>query len=553
MAVAVSAVLLHIVALAQGPPTFTDRARAAQLEVVNVNGASPEKHLAETMGSGAVILDYDNDSWMDVFIVDGGSLAEPAVAARARHRLYRNRGDGSFTDVTTASGLRHSGYGMGACAGDVDNDGWTDIHVTSVGSNVLFRNQGDGTFVDTTARAGLRSSSWSTSCAFADLDRDGDLDLFVVDYLKAPVSSPPFCGNARLKIRQYCHPLNYPQLPNHVYRNDGGRFTDMSASAGISSRTGYGLGVVIADFDDDGWPDVFVANDSVPNVLFFNEGGWRFTEGALAAGVAVAPDGRPRAGMGVDAGDYDGDGRLDLIVTNHEFETHGLYRNMGGRLFSYATPESGLGAATLPFVGFGVAFLDYDNDTHLDVAIANGHVIDNAPLFRAGATHAQRNLLFRNGGQRRFVEAGRASGPGFQGEKVSRGLATGDLDNDGDLDLLVTNNGAAPDLLVNDGRSAGGALLVRLIGTRANRDAVGTRVRAGIAGRTLVREVKTGSSYLSQNDPRLHFGLGAAARVDRLEVVWAPGRVETFPDVAANQLLTIREGEGIVTAVPLRP
>jgi hypothetical protein len=532
--------------------TFADGTRAAGLAFVNVNGTSADKHLAETMGSGVVLFDFDNDGFIDIFLADGGSLASKEVAARARHRLYRNQANGTFADVSASAGLLHNHYGMGACAGDIDNDGHVDLYVTGVGGNSLFRNRGDGSFADVTARSGAGQSTWSTSCAFADLDRDGDLDLFVTNYLTAPVDRPSFCGNARLGIRQYCHPLNYKPLPNMAFRNDGsGRFTDVSAASGVA-LAGYGLGVVISDFDDDGWPDVFVANDSVPNYLFFNEGNWRFRESALASGVAVAPDGRPRAGMGTDAADYDGDGLIDLVVTNHEFETHGLYRNAGGRLFTYATTEAGLGAATLPYVGFGVAFLDFDNDTQLDIAIANGHVIDNAPQFRPGATHAQRKLLFRNVTGRRFAEVSRAAGPGFHIEKVGRGLAAGDIDNDGDLDLLLNNNGGAADLLVNESPPINPALLVRLAGTKSNRDAVGARVRVVAGGRTLVREVKAGSSYLSQNDARLHFGLRGAAKVDRLEVTWAPGRREAFEDVAINRIVTIREGEGIVSTVPLR-
>ena len=355
----------------------------------------------------------------------------------------------------------------------------------------------------------------------------------------------PFCGNARLKLRFYCHPLTFDPLPNIVYRNDGGAFADVSAPSGIGAHKAYGLGVVIADIDGDQWPEVFVANDSVPNLLFQRTGPWRYAEVALRTGVAVASDGRARAGMGTDAGDYNGDGRLDLVVTNLDLEMHSVYRGMADGVFAYATPDSGIGPATLPFVGFGVVFFDADNDMRLDLALASGHIMDNAPQYRAGATYAQRNLLFRNETGGRFAEVGRTAGPGFALEKVSRGLAAGDIDNDGDLDLLVTNNGQTADLLRNDGGNRGNALLVRLIGTESNRDGVGARLRLTAGGRTQIREVKTGSSYLAQSDLRQHFGLGAVVSADRLEVQWPSGRTDVLQNVPANRIVTIREGQGI--------
>ena len=524
---------------------FVPITRAAGLDVRNINGASSSKYLPETMGSGAVFFDYDNDGWVDVFVVDGGSLADRRVDAQAHHRLYRNHHDGTFEDRTARSGIRHTAYGMGACAADYDNDGFVDLYVTGVGANALYHNDGDGTFTDVTAAAGVRAGAWSTSCAFGDFDGDGDVDLFVTRYVAAGVDMNPFCGDPSTHVRVYCHPLNFKGLSNVIYRNDGhGKFTDMSRSSGIGALDGNGLGVVVTDYDDDGRPDVFVANDEVPNFLFHNDGNWRFTESALLAGVAVARDGKPRAGMGVDTGDINGDGLLDLIVTNHEFETHSLFRNAGRGLLIDATVESGIGPPTLPYVGFGTAFLDYDNDTHLDLAIVNGHVIDNTALFRAGSSHAQKNLLFHNAGSPRLTEVGAHSGPGFAIVKVSRGLAVADIDNDGDLDLLVTNNGDTPDLLRNDGGNAGHWLEVRLVGTRSNRDGIGARLRVTVGRRTLVREVKAGSSYLSQNDMRVHVGLGAAAAADRVEVHWPSGVVDTCSAVAANRLTTIREGTG---------
>ena len=531
--------------------TFTEITRAAGIDFTHINGASAEKHLVETMGSGGLFFDYDRDGWIDIFLVDGGSPTNATVSRKAKHRLYRNRRDGTFDDVTTQSGIAHVHVGMGACAGDYDNDGWVDLYITNFGPNVLYRNTGKGVFHDVTRTARVGSPLWSASCAFADLDRDGDLDLFVTNYVSIDAAALPFCGNARLKTRFYCHPLTFDPLPNVVYRNDGsGVFTDVSSTSGIGSLRGNGMGVVIADYDSDGWPDVFVANDGVPNFLFHRTSPWRFTDLALRAGVAVATDGLPRAGMGADAGDYDGDGRLDLVVTNLDFEMHSLFRGLGDRLFAYTTPESGIGAATLPFVGFGVVFFDFDHDTQLDLAVANGHIFDNAPQFRAGTTHAQRNLLFRNVGSRRFVEVGRSAGGGFALEKVSRGLAAGDIDNDGDLDLLVTNNGQPANLLRNDGGTGRNALLVALAGTESNRDGIGARVLVTAGGRTQMREVKAGSSYLGQSDLRQHVGLGTAATAERLEIRWPRGRTDVLLNVPANQIVTVREGAGIVGSAP---
>jgi hypothetical protein len=530
--------------------SFVEISREAGVNFRHTNGASADKHLVETMGSGGVLFDFDDDGWLDLFLVDGGSLADPRVARQASHRLYRNSGGARFEDVTARSGIRHVGYGMGACAGDYDNDGRVDLYVTSFGTNTLYRNLGHGAFDDVTREARVGTPLWSVGCAFTDIDRDGDLDLFVVNYVEASADRTPFCGNARLRLRFYCHPLNYDPLPNTLYRNDGNAgFTDISTEAGIAAHRGNGLGVVATDVDEDGWPDLFVANDSVPNFLFRNRDGRRFEEVGLRSGVAVATDGQARAGMGVDAGDVDGDGRAELVVTNLDFETHSLFRGLGRGLFSDATVETGIGVATLPFVGFGVVFLDVDHDGHLDIVVANGHIMDNAPQYRAGATYAQRNLLLHNRGGR-FRDLGPSAGPGFAIEKVSRGLASGDIDNDGDLDLLVTNSGQSIDLLRNDGGERLNSVFVRLVGMRSNRDGIGARIALTAGGRTQVREVKAGSSYLSQNDTRVHFGLGVATLADRLEVRWPSGQTETLRDLPAGRILTIREGKGLARAAP---
>lgn len=526
---------------------FADVTREAGLAFRHTNGASRDKHIVETMGSGGLFFDYDNDGWLDVLLVDGGSVADAQVAAGARHRLFRNRRNGTFEDVTASARITHRGFGMGACAGDYDNDGWTDLHVTGPGANTLYRNTGQGSFADVTRAAGIAAAGLSTSCTFADIDLDGDLDLFVVQYVDLSAGEV-YCGDNR--VRAYCRPDVYRGLPNVLYRNDGdGRFTDATRQAGLYTTAGKGLGVVAGDYDDDGRPDLFVANDLVPNFLYHNEGRGTFREVGLLAGVAVASDGKARAGMGTDFGDYDGDGRLDLVVTNFEFETHNLFRNLGDGLFADATAASGMGVATLSFLGFGTVFLDYDNDGDLDVATANGHVLDNATHFGANSTTAQRNLLLRNDGGR-FREVGRTSGAGLALIKVSRALAAGDIDNDGDLDLLVTNNGDSVDLLRNEGRQPNASMLVRLVGKQGNRDAIGARLRLTAGSQAQVREVKTGSSYLSQSDLRQHFGLGRATRADRLEIRWPGGGTEVLLNVAANAIITVVEGEGITARTP---
>lgn len=534
--------------------TFRDIASAAGVVFRHVNGASPAKHFAETMGSGGLFFDYDGDGWIDIFLVDGGSQADPAIGRTARHRLFRNRRNGSFEDVTAKSGIRHSGYGMGACAGDYDNDGRIDLYITNASANALYRNAGSGSFTDVTAAAGVGSTRWASSCGFLDFDRDGDLDIFVTNYVTMGKNANRVCRGGTPAVRVYCHPLNFEGTQNTLYRNNGkGTFTDVVAQAGIATFRGNGLGVAVADYDDDGLVDVFVANDAVPNFLFHNDGKGRFTETALGAGVAVATDGQARAGMGTMFGDYDGDGRVDLVVTNHETEMHSLFRNLGGGLFADATVPSGVGPATVPYVGFGVVFFDYDNDSDLDLAEVNGHVIDNVAQVRNGGRYAQKRLLLQNTGGR-FRDVSAQSGPAFAAESVGRTLASGDIDNDGDLDLLVTNNGGRAELLRNDGGNRANGLLIRLAGEKSNRDGIGARLRItlGTSGgtRTLVRDVASGGSYQGQNDLRVHVGLGDRTRAERIEIRWPSGLVEQITDVPANQIITVREGQGIVAAIP---
>jgi len=533
--------------------TFSNIAAQAGIAFKHENGASPQKYMPETMGAGALIFDYDSDGWPDIFLVNGGSFVAPKVAAAAKHRLYRNKGNGTFADVTAASGIGVSGFGMGACSADYDNDGWPDLYVTGVGSNKLYRNNGSGGFVDVTGKAGAGGAGlWSSSCAFGDIDNDGYVDLFVTNYVDFTVENNKYC-TAGGNIRVYCHPNVYHSLPDILYHNNGdGTFTDITRAAGVYRTDGNGLGVVFGDYDNDGWTDIYVANDSVPNFLFHNKGKGVFEEVGLWAGVAVGGEGRPLAGMGTDMADMNGDGLLDIFVTNLDKETHSLYRNLGKGLFANATFESGVGQATLPFVGFGAAFLDYDNDSNLDLAIATGNITDNAGMISDAITYEQRNLLLRNDGTGKFHDVGPASGPGFALKKVSRTLAVGDLDNDGDLDILIGNNGQTADLLRNDGGNRNNALLIRTIGTKSNRDGIGAVLKLTVGGKVLMRHVKAGSSYQGQNDLRVHFGLASAQQADHLEILWPSGVIDTLEAIKVNQIVTVTEGRGITRQEPLR-
>jgi hypothetical protein len=531
------------------PVIFSNVTAQAGINFKHENGASREKYLPETMGSGVVVLDYDNDGWPDIFFVNGGSFADERAAARARHRLYRNNRNGTFTDVSAASGIGISGFGMGACSADYDNDGFADLYVTSVGSNRLYRNNGAGGFIDVTDKAGVAAGLWSTSCAFADVDNDGYLDLFVTRYVDFGVNNNKYCSLIGT-VRTYCHPNVYKGLSSILYHNNGdGTFTDVSREAGIY-KIGNGLGVVFGDYDNDGWVDIYVANDSTPNFLFHNKGAGKFEETGFWAGVAVRSDGKAMSGMGTDMGDINGDGLLDIFVTNLDGQTHSLYRNMGKGLFTDVTFQSGVGEATLPFVGFGTAFFDYDNDTDLDLAIANGDVLDNVKLLRDSSSYEQLHLLLQNDGTGRFKNVGPMSGPGFASKKVSRGLAIGDLDNDGDLDIVIADVGETPELLRNDGGNRSNSLLIRTLGSKSNRDGIGARLKLSIGNKILVREVKAGSSYLSQSDLRVHFGLGEAPRADRLEIRWPSGVIDVIEKVDANQNLTVLEGKGITSRKP---
>ena len=514
-------------------------------------GIERKETILETTGAGCALLDYDNDGDLDLFLMTASRSEGFAESAEPSNRLYRNDGNGRFSDVTGQAGLVRSGWGQGVCAGDYDNDGWIDLYLTYYGHNVLYRNTGEGSFMDVTRKAGLDTKHrlWGVGCSFLDYDRDSDLDLFVANYIDFdPVSVPRPGENSNCLwkgIPVMCGPRGLKGLPSNLYRNEGnGTFADVSEPAGITAAgERYGLGVLVADYDNDGWPDVYVACDSTPNLLFRNNRDGTFSEMGLLAGVAYSGDGKEQAGMGVDAGDYDNDGDLDIVKTNFSGDKSSLYKNHGDGTFSDATFEAGLGV-NLAYLGWGVGFLDYDHDGFDDIFIANGHVYPEIDGHGFRSRYRQRKVLYRNTGKGTFVDVTASSGADLLQPQTSRGIALGDIDNDGTLEILVNNENGRPSLYKNYGPH-GNWIVILAIGSRSNRSAVGTRVSAvSDSGRRLIKEVRSGGTYASQSDLRLHFGLGTAAKTD-LEVRWPDGSVEEFAGVAANQFLTIREGIGI--------
>jgi hypothetical protein len=550
---------------AQSPqrPPFRDAAMQAGLTFVHDNGARGRLHLPEIMGSGAALFDYDGDGDLDVYLVQGGALETgpgPGAGAQggspAKCRLFRNElsKDSSgnrllrFTDVTDTAGVGFSGAGMGAATGDYDNDGDLDLYVTSYGPNVLFRNDGNGTFTDVTGAAGVNDARWSTSAAFLDYDRDGDLDLFVANYVDFTVKTAKACTDP-VGAPDYCAPSAYRPVPAKLFRNEGnGTFSDATEAAGIARAYGAGLGVAVGDYNGDGWLDLYVANDATPNQLWINTGRGTFEDEGWLSGSAVNAAGRPEGSMGIASGDYDADGDEDLFVTNLTRETFVLYVNDANGMFEDKRAAAGVSQTTAPMTGFGAAWLDYDRDGLLDLIAANG-AVNVAPGQRnSSAPYAQRNQLFHNTGSGRLVDVTDAGGPAFENALVGRGLATGDLDNDGDVDVLISSNGGPVRLLLNDSAPAHW-LTVRLDTASGNRLGFGARVGVVRQKRpTLWRRVGTDGSYLSAADCRPHFGLGSEARIDRVVVEWPDGLREYWAAPSSDQELTLRRGTG--TAEP---
>jgi hypothetical protein len=528
---------------------FTDIARAAGLAFTHDNAASPEKYLVETMGSGCGWLDYDQNGLFDIYLVNGAATRLYTPKRPLRSALYKNNGDGSFSDVTEHAGVGAEGlFGMGVAVGDYDNDGFPDLFVLGYGRCILYHNNGDGTFSDVTPRAGVGNvGKWGSSAAWFDYDNDGRLDLVIANYVDWSPENNFYCGSKGPGLRSYCHPDVYHGQPPTLYHNNGdGTFTDVSNRSGLGQKPGNGLGVVTFDYDDDGWQDIFIANDSMSNFLFHNNRDGTFREVAYSAGVAVGIDGQFEAGMGADAADTSGSGRPDLVVTHLDQQLARLYRNLGEGLFEDATYRSKISYATFHMSGFGARFMDYDNDGRRDLFMANGHVLDNIQHYHAETRYAESKLMFRNSGAGIFENVSDQLGADFIQARVSRGAATGDFDNDGDLDILVSNNGQPPQLLRNDGGSANHWLQLFLIGTRSNRDAVGSRVRVTAGDLVLYDERKGGMSYQSAQDPRLHFGLGQRSAIDQIEIKWPSGGLTTLTNLKADQILAIEEGKGLV-------
>ncbi len=534
---------------ATNPIRFVDVAAAAGITFRHDNAASPEKYLIETMGSGCGWIDYNQDGLMDLYLVNGAATRLYKPSKPLRSALYRNNGDGTFTDVTEKAGIGAEGlFGMGVAVGDYDNDGYPDLYVIGYDRSILYHNNGDDTFTDVTARAGVANpGKWGSSAAWFDYDNDGLLDLVVANYVDWSPDNNAWCGERRPGYRGYCHPdVYHPQTPTLYHNNGNGTFTDVSRASGVGVNSGNSLGVVTFDYDDDGWQDIFIANDSMANFLFHNNRDGTFREVGYLSGVAVSSDGRPEAGMGVDAADTTGDGRLDLIVTHLDFEQTRLYRNLGDGSFEDATEAARLAYITFHLSGFGVRFMDYDNDGARDIFMAMGHILDNIGLYHAETKYAEPKLLLRNSGKGAFQNVTSQMGSDLLLPRVSRGAAVADFDNDGDLDVLVSNNGGAPQLLRNDGGNQNHWLQILLVGTKSNRDGVGARLKVVAGDFVQYAQRKGGMSYQSAHDPRIHFGLGSREKVDRVEVRWPSGAVTTLENVPCDQTLTIKEGEGII-------
>ncbi|HXP16798.1 MAG TPA: CRTAC1 family protein [Terriglobales bacterium] len=543
---------------AKAPPiaNFTDVAEKAGLTMTNVfGGTDTKKYILETTGTGVAIFDYDNDGWPDIFLVNGTTLEGFPAGKGPTSHLYRNNHDGTFTDVTAKAGLIATGWGQGVCVGDYDNDGWEDLYVTYYGKNRLYHNQG-GVFADVSEAAGVAGTgkAWGTGCAFVDYDRDGLLDLMLANYVDFDVSTAPAPGERASCVWKgvpvMCGPRGLPGAKNILYHNlGGGKFEDVTVKAKIDQTSGhYAFSVSTFDFDDDGWPDIYVACDSTPSILYHNNHDGTFTDVAVIGGAAYNEDGREQAGMGSTIGDFDGDGRLDIFKTNFSDDTSTLYRNNGNGTFDDVTYAAGLGLYTR-YLGWGTMFLDFDNDGWPDLLLVNGHVYPEVDKQNLGTSYQEPRILYHNNGNRTFTDISAEAGPGITAVHAGRGLAIGDLWNDGRISAVISNMNAVSSLLVNQVRSPNHWIGLRLQGTKSNRDGIGARVTLKVAARVWVDEIRSGSSYDSNSDMRVHFGLGAATKIDSVQVRWPSGVTERFENVALDSIQTLKEGSGTIVPV----
>ncbi len=526
---------------AAGRVQFNEVAVESGITFRHDRGASAEKQMFETFGSGVGVIDFDNDGHPDLFFANGANLSQGK--ASPGNALYRNLGNGKFEDVTAKAGVKGNGmFATGVTVGDYDNDGFLDIYITGYGGAQLFRNQGDATFTDVTAKAGVAAGGWSSSAAWLDYDRDGYLDLFVGRYLDYDMRKPPYCGFKKPGYRMYCEPQLFDGMAALLYHNNrDGTFTDVSRKAGVANPAGKTLGVAIGDIDGDGWPDVFVANDGVRNFLYRNKGDGAFDDITYAAGVGYDINGKALAGMGAEVADLNGDGLPDIFFTAFSDQYNPIYRNLGKLLFDDGTVKAGL-PSSVRTLGFGAKVFDYDNDGLPDIYVTNGHVIDNVALYDQRLSYRQPDLLYRNLGGGKFRDVSAESGPAFRIQHVGRGLAVADFDNDGDLDVVVSDSGGKPLLLRNDGGNRNQWIALRARGRESNRFGIGAKVRVSSGGRTQLREINPYGSYLSTSDTRLHFGLGSAIVV-RIEIDWPSGKKQALDNVRAGQVLLLDEAD----------
>lgn len=531
------------------PVRYTDVARRSGINFLQDSTTSPQKYYLETMGTGLGWIDYNQDGLYDLFLVQSSKTPAYTPPHPLRCALYRNNGDGSFTDVTARAGVAGEGhYGQGCTVGDYDNDGYPDLYVTGYGRAILYHNNGDGTFTDVTTRAGVADEGgWSTSAAWFDYDRDGYLDLVVCNYINWTPATNLYCGQHRPGYRAYCHPDNYQGQRIKLYHNNhDGTFSDVSIKSGVGVPEAKGMGVVCADFNNDGWPDIAIANDTWPNFLFMNKHDGTFEDNSLLSGIAASADGKYEAGMGIDAEDVDGDGWADVYITHLDFELNRLYHNNHDGTFDDDTFPSGIGNSAIYLSGVAAKFFDYDNDGWVDICQVNSAMLDNIELYHSEVSYKEPKLMYRNLGRGKFAKVSSLLGPDFMRPTAGRGLATADFDNDGDIDVAVNNRGDYPQLLRNDGGNANHWVKIFLIGTKSNRDGVGARLTLTAEDFAQVRQAVGGSSYMGASDPRIHFGLGGRKTIDSLEIKWPSGAVEKHPRLPIDQIIAIKEGEGVV-------